>query len=152
MRKSKKPSSPLFRSIDPVGPLARARLPPSPLSPPCGPVLSAPRSASSSALSLSARWGHIVNALAHACSHVYVAVPRASLASPPLPSFNCSPARIVRSTPRQPRPRRPQRQIIVSTPSSSPRMDPLPLCLIHFAPAHLKGKCALGQFLLCFGD
>jgi hypothetical protein len=43
----------------------RARLPPSPLSPPCGPVMSAPRLASSSALSLSAQWGLLVGALAH---------------------------------------------------------------------------------------
>jgi hypothetical protein len=55
---------PRGQAAPPVSGGSRARLPPSPLSPPCGPVLSAPRPVSSLAFSLSAQWGHLVGAVA----------------------------------------------------------------------------------------
>jgi hypothetical protein len=136
MRKPKKPSSPLFRSFGPVGPPARAHLSPSPLSPPCGPVLSALRLASSSTLSLSTQWGRLVGALAR-CALVRIC--RCS-AGPtcqfPLPFFNRSPARTMHTHVETVAPMSPLAPNRHLDPSSSPCTQPLPLCLIHFAPAH----------------
>jgi hypothetical protein len=118
MRKTEEAQLPaLFRPFGLVGPLARARPPPSPLSPPCGSVLSAPRPASSTTLSLSAQWGRLVGTLARcalAClCRCFVSPACQSLSSPATARPRGPRARTSRSS----RPRR--------LPAPNHRLDPL---------------------------
>jgi hypothetical protein len=96
MRKPKKPNFPHVPAFGPIGPLVLACLPPSPLSPPCGPVLSASRPASLPALSLSAQWDCLVDALAR-CALARLCRCFADPGCQSLPSFNRSPARTART-------------------------------------------------------
>jgi hypothetical protein len=115
--KTKEAQLPLFRPVGPVGPLAHARLPPSPLSPPCGPILSAPHLASSPTLSHSAQWGHLVGALARCALARLCRSSVGPACQSLLPPSTARPRGPRARTPRPPRPRR--------LPTPNRRLDPL---------------------------
>jgi hypothetical protein len=113
----------------------RTRFSPSPLSPPCGPILSVPRPACSLAFSFSAQWGRLVGALARRvlarlcrCS----AGPTCQFLSPPSTARLRGPhAR----TPRSPRLCRHPTPNLHPNPLFTSSHTPTSPCLTHFAPA-----------------
>jgi hypothetical protein len=142
-----KPKKTNFRPFGPLGPLARARLPPSPLSPPRGPVLPAPCPVSLPTFSLCPVGppcrcpGPL---LARACVSLFCG-PRLLV---PLPSFNRSPAWTART--------HTDIAVPMSPPSAKPSSRPPPQVPTHthfpsaslISPLHTHLSCARPFFKL----